>query len=111
VFFIFNTSFNSFSDPYLNYKRINAHEHAFYNVTNGSYLFKFTYYPYWKAYCDENELEVRNESWLLRIDVDNVCSQLKLRFEVPEIYYILHYISFFSFVFTIIALIFFRITH
>jgi len=99
--FVLNTSFNSFSDPYLDYKRINPHEHAFYNARNGTYLFKFTYYSYWKAYCDEKEIPVYNESWLIRIDLDGNCNQILLKFEVPKIYVILHYLSILSFVLTL----------
>jgi len=104
--FIFESFFNSFSDPYLEYKRINSEAHEFFNVKNGTYLIKFTYYPYWKAYCDGKEVRVYNESWLIRVDLDENCNKLLLKFETPKIYNLLHYISLASLVLSIAVLIF-----
>ncbi|MEM5831537.1 MAG: 6-pyruvoyl-tetrahydropterin synthase-related protein [Candidatus Aenigmatarchaeota archaeon] len=102
---VFETKYNSFSDPELSYNRKNPQFHEFYNLEKGGYIFKFTFYPYWKGYCDNTPVKIEEKNYLIFVNLENGCKKFILSFEFPKIYTYLKLISLLYLIFLVAFLI------
>lgn len=101
---VYQTNYSSFSDPNLTYKRINSQTHLFKNLKAGNYFFKFTYFPYWKGYCDGKEVKIYKKEFWIGLNLNKPCKNFILKFEFPFYYLILKLISIFTLVFIILLI-------